>query len=236
LLLTLVIVAGLAVSPRAEDAVAKPQWNLTAECQMVVLPQKVALPLIAELSDDARIEAAWAGVQKMIESGTATLIANIVLKGVAGKKLLSETFEELRYATEFDPPQLPQDVPNEKAAEFLKNWPIVGITPTSFETRNVGATLELEANVSEDGSWISANVVPQHVRLLRFAKHDAGIMPSGERLSVEQPQFHTMKNTLSMHLRAGQRVLVGVHKLHGEENLIEFFVLRVSVQKTGAPQ
>ncbi|MBC7820678.1 MAG: hypothetical protein IAG10_27655 [Planctomycetaceae bacterium] len=199
LYLCLLALIALLGGVRAEDAVAKARWNITAEFQMVTLPQKAALPLIAELSDDAKIEAAWVSIQQMIARGEVALVAVVVLKGVAGKKLMSESIQEVRYPTEFEPPQLPQDVPKEKAAEVLKNWPVVGITPTAFETRNTGAMLELEATVSDDGAWISAQVVPQHVRLLRFAKYDAGVLPSGERLSVEQPQFSVLKNTLSVH-------------------------------------
>ena len=228
-----IVAVGLVASGRADDAVSAARWSLQAECQMLVMPQKLALPLIADLSDDAKIEAAWAAAQQMIARGDATLAANLVLNGEAGKALLSESVEELRYATEFDPPQLPQDVPKEKIAEVLKNWPVIGITPTNFETRNLGAMLELNATVSDDGEWISADVTPQHVRLLRMDKFDAGTMPSGEHLTVEQPQFLALKSTLKMHLRSRQRTLVGVHKLPGDENKMELFILRVTARKTG---
>lgn len=200
---------------------------------MIVLSQKAALPLLPKLSDDAQIESAWATLQQMIASGEATLIANPTVRGVAEQRMISESTEEVRYPTEFDPPQLPDTIPKEKAAEFLKNWPVVGITPTAFETRLVGAMLELGARVSEDGRWISADVVAQHVRFLRFAKYDAGTLPNGDRLSLEQPQFSTLKNTLSLHVRSGQRVLAGVHKPPGEDKNIELFILRLSTFKTG---
>ena len=229
----LIVAFGFVASVRADDAVSRMRWSLHAECQMLVLPQKLALPLIADLNDDAKIEAAWAAAQQMIARGDATLVANLDLKGEAGKPLLSASVEEVRYPTEFDPPQLPQDVPKEKIAEVLKSWPVVGITPTAFETRNVGTTLELNATVSDDGEWISADVTPQHVRLLRMDKFDAGTMPSGEHLTVEQPQFLALKNTLKMHLRSGQRMLVGVHKLPGDENKMALFLLRVTALKTG---
>src|ERR1700734_1693755 len=64
----------------------------------------------------------------------------------------------------------------DKGADYLKQWPLVGIPPTAFETRNVGTTLELEPTASNDGQWISLNVVAQHVRLLRMAKIDVGVL------------------------------------------------------------
>ena len=235
-LLPLLIAFLFAASVHADDAVSKARWSIHAECQMIVLPQKLALPLIADLNDDAKVEAAWANAQQMIARGEATLAAHLDLKGEAGAKLVSESVEEYRYPTEFDPPRLPEGVPKENLAEVLKNWPVVGITPTSFETRNLGASLELNATVSDDGKWISAEVTPQHIRLLRSEKFDAGTMPSGEHLSIAQPQFTSLKNTLKMHLQAGHRTLIGVHKLPGDENKMELFILRVDAKKMGEPK
>lgn len=234
LLFVAIMMLGMLARARCENN--KPgegRWNVIAECQMVVLPQKAAWPLIPDLSDDDKIEAAWTKVQQMIERDEATLVANLAIRGEAGVKMVAQSVEEVRYATEFTPPQLPERIPKEKPLEFLKNWPHVGITPTAFETRNVGATLELKATVSNDGQWISMEVQPAHVRLLRFVKIEAGILPSGERLSVEQPYFSSLRNTLTMHVRAGQRVLLGMHKIPTEENNLELFFLRVRVQRTG---
>jgi hypothetical protein len=216
---------------RAEDEKTEVRWNVKGECQMVTLPQKAALLLIPDLSDETKIEAAWISLQQMIVRGEATLVANIVLVAKSGERVVSESIEEFRYPTEYDPPQLPD--PKESNAEVVKNWPVSGITPTAFETRNVGAVLELTGNVTKDGEWIDVATQPQHVRLLRMAKYDAGVRPSGERLFVEQPQFLTLTNTLEVRVRHGQRLLVGVHKLPDEEARMELFLLRVGAQKTG---
>ncbi len=207
------------------------RWNVTAECDMVILPQASALPLLAGLNDEAKIETGWTRLRAMIDRGEATLAASLLAKGTSGEKCISESIEEMKYPTEYDPPQVPDFVPPEKALETLKAWPVVGITPTAFETRNVGMTLEFIGKVASDGEWIDVNVVPQHVRFLRFDKFDAGKLPTGDRLSVEQPQFLTFKNTSTLVLKNGQRVLLGVHKLPSPETTMELFLLRVSAKK-----
>lgn len=212
----------------------EPRWNLLAECQMVVLPQKVAWAMMPDLNDDDKIETAWTKIQQMIEHGEATLAANLSTRAEPGVKAVAESIEEVRYPTEFTPPQLPESVPKDvKAGEALKNWPHVGITPTHFETRNVGATLELEATPSTDGQWVAVSVVPQHVRLLRYTKTDAGVLASGVHISVEQPYFSSLKSTLSMHIHSGQRILLGMHKLPSDETSVELFLFRVRTQLTG---
>jgi hypothetical protein len=221
-----------AAQPATASALSEAKWSIIAECQMVVLPQKAALPLIPDLSDDAKIEAAWAKLQQMIEHDGAEVAANLVIHGLSGQRMVVESIQEVRYATEYVPPQLPDKVPPGKdAANVLKNWPHVGAVPTAFETRNVGTTLSLEPKVSDDGQWIALNVEPQHVRFLKFAKIDAGVLASGEHISVEQPYFSVVKDTLAMNLRAGQRVLLGVHQIPEEDNKMEFFFLKIRTER-----
>jgi hypothetical protein len=211
-----------------------PVWLVVAECEMVILPQKAALPLIAEFSDDDKADAAWDKVQKMIESGEATLAGDLMVKGGGGQTLISETVEEVRYAKEFKAPALPDKIPADNALETLKAWPAVAITPTAFEKRKVGQMLTLSVSASEDGKWLNCAAAPEHVRLLRWDKFEAGKLANGDSLSVQQPQFHSMKNTTSLRLRNGQKTLLGVHKVPGAENSFEFFLLRVSATKAGA--
>ena len=202
------------------------RWNVTAECQMIVLPQKLALPLLPQLNDEATIESAYAQLQEWIAKGDAQLAAHIVAKALDGEKAEAVAVEEFRYATEYDPPHLPTESPVN--LEVLKAWPVVGITPTAFETRNIGASLEFECRVQSYRNVILTTCVPQQVRFLRWVKADAGVLPDGKRLFVEQPIFHSVKTTSIVALRNGQRVLLGVHKLPEPADALELFVLKVS--------
>lgn len=238
LLGTALVVLSLSHPLRADDAPKPPdaKWTIIVECQMVVLPQKLAWPLLPDLNDDEKVDAAWTKLQQMIEHGQATLVANLSVRGDAGRRMVAEEIRELRYPTEFTPPQLPQTIPDQHGAEAIKNWPIVGATPTAFETRNVGATLELESKVSDDGQWIALQAVPQHVRFLRFEKFDCGVLRAGQHTNLEQPLFSTVKDTLTLHVRSGQRVLVGLHKVPEEGTTMELFFLRVRTQPAGNPK
>jgi|GEM_PF-2247568 len=92
------------LSAFAEDAPKqKPdlEWTVTAECKMIVLPQKDALSLINEFNDDAKTEAAWEQVNKMVESGQAELVGNLISRGSEGSKLTAECIEKIRYGQRF---------------------------------------------------------------------------------------------------------------------------------------
>ena len=77
-------------------------------------------------------------------------------------------------------------------------------------------------------------MAPEHVRLPRQAKYDAGVLASGEHLMMEQPLFTSLKNVCSLQVHSGQRVLVGVHKFPGDDNNMELFLMRIRTQKVGA--
>jgi hypothetical protein len=201
-------------------------WNITAECQMVVLPQKLVLALLPDLLDETKFEATYSKLQELIAKGEAELAANLVVRAQHEETAVAESNEEFRYATEFDPPQLPG--PEVKDVQLLKQWPVVGITPTAFETRNIGALMEIEPKLLPGGHAIDVKIRVQHVRLLAMTKIDAGRLANGERLSVEQPLFHSVVNTNRLLVHNGRRQVLGVHKLKEPKDTFELFFLRLN--------
>jgi len=229
----LAVLVELGAAVRSEDLLEPSPWEVIVECQMVALPQKAALLLIPELREERRIEAAYGKVQEMIGRGEATLIASPIVRGMAGKRLSTETVEELCYPVGHQPPRLPAGDSRKQTPDSLKGWPVVGYTPSIFETMHGGVTLELSASVSKDGEWISGDVRLEHIRLVRFTKLDGGVLPSGERLSVDLPEFSRLGGNSYLLVHAGQRLLLGLHKAPAEEKTMELFFLRLRTQKTG---
>lgn len=218
-----------ALVARAEPVL--PKNRVRIECHMVIVPQADALALVPDLQDDTKVEAAWARIESMIREGKAALVADLVGQGALGAKVQLECCEELRYATEYEPPQLPTETPREHAAEIWKAWPHVGIVPTSFEARNTGQMLSIEVTPEAENGALSVAVMAQHVRFLRWNKIDAGRLASGERLSLEQPVFHDMKCDEHFPLENGKRVLLSVHRVPDSERpAFEIFVLRLKLE------
>ena len=232
LLLIAAVTALVPAGAQEPAGAAKARWMVLAECQMVVIPNKRALDVIEELNDPATVEKGWEKLKTQIAAGEAKVVGQMSTKTNAGQKATAESIEELRYPTEFSPPDLPPGILNEpsleKVQELLKRWPSIGFTPTAFETRNVGPTVELEID-SEDGVNFHAQMVFSHVRFLRFAKYDAGVMASGEHLTVDQPIFQTCKSQVEVNVRAGERLLLGTHTLPGDEG-VELFLFKMRSQ------
>jgi general secretion pathway protein D len=156
----------------------------------------------------------------------------------SGQRAVIEIVREFRYPTQFQPPQIPQTVGSVRTGDSTigdliplggtSTVPITPTTPTAFETRNTGVTLEVEPVVGPDGVTIDLNLVPQVVEFEGFINYGSPILsPSSSlfnRLTgalvstpqnvitpniINQPIFSTRKVTTSVSIWDGQTVVLG---------------------------
>jgi general secretion pathway protein D len=145
----------------------------------------------------------------------------------SGQRAVIEIVREFRYPTQFQPPQIPQTFggsnnPNVSLGNSTGGtFPVTPTTPTGFETRNTGVTLEVEPVVGPDGITIDLNLVPQVVEFEGFINYGSPIRTSsvnalGIAQTVEltpniinQPVFSTRKVTTSVSVWDGQTVVLG---------------------------
>jgi len=148
----------------------------------------------------------------------------------SGQRAVIEIIREFRYPTEFQPPQVPSGGNGVSA--------VTPTTPTGFETRNTGVTLEVEPVVGPDGQTIDLNLVPQVVEFEGFINYGSPIygisisrspitevfngisdVISGGDITtqqilltnnvINQPIFSTRKVTTSVSVWDGQTVVLG---------------------------
>jgi general secretion pathway protein D len=157
----------------------------------------------------------------------------------SGQRAMIEIVREFRYPTQFQPPQIPQTVGAVRtdssgiAGDLIplgnnSTVPVTPTTPTAFETRNTGVTLEVEPVVGPDGITIDLNLVPQVVEFEGFINYGSPILaPSSSFLNtltnmitttpqnvitpnvINQPIFSTRKVTTSVSIWDGQTVVLG---------------------------
>jgi len=99
---------------------------------------------------------------------------SVTTKG--GTRATMSVVREFIYPTEFDPPQLPQG--NQGGGINLGgggNQIATPTTPTAFETRNTGVTLEAEPTVGPDGNTIELNLSPEVVEFDGFVNYGSPI-------------------------------------------------------------
>src|SRR5439155_3522079 len=160
----------------------------------------------------------------------------------SGQRAVIEIVREFRYPTQFQPPQIPQTVGTLQGAAGTGTGtlislggggttPVTPTTPTAFETRNTGVTLEVEPVVGPDGVTIDLNLVPQVVEFEGFINYGSpifGIQPPATSINpitgvtslltspsvlltqnvINQPIFSTRKVTTSVSVYDGSTVVL----------------------------
>lgn len=155
----------------------------------------------------------------------------------SGQRAVIEIVREFRYPTQFEPPKIPDTVGSVTTRTDTggiiplggaSSVPVTPTTPTHFETRNTGVTLEVEPVIGPDGVTIDLNLVPQVVEFEGFINYGSPILaPSSSFINtvtgglissppsvltpniINQPVFSTRKVTTSVSVWDGQTVVLG---------------------------
>ena len=96
-----------------------------------------------------------------------------------------------------------------------------GPTPTSFETRNLGSTLEIEPTVGADGKIIDLRFSPNivyHVGNETWAEWKGQYGDA----SIRMPTMYSLRLTTALTLLAGQPLLVAALSPKGEDGFPDF--------------
>lgn len=145
----------------------------------------------------------------------------------SGQRAKIESIAEFIYPTEYDPALVEKSVGENKnrVAELYGNrLP----TPTSFETRNVGATLEVDPVIGGDDRTIDLNLAPEVVYVGGETEWGDYESDDGE-LTVKMPMFYTMKVTTQVTMRASEYVMIGVNSPMNVETGMPDFEKKVAV-------
>jgi general secretion pathway protein D len=134
----------------------------------------------------------------------------------SGQRATIQIIREFRYPTEYDLPQVTQT----PGSIFT---PATPTTPTSFETKPIGITLEVEPTVGPDGYTIDLILSPRVVEFDGFINYGSPIstvvtvvnvpIPSATFLVtpnvINKPVFSTREVTTEVTVYDGQTVVIG---------------------------
>ena len=146
----------------------------------------------------------------------------------SGRKAIVRVAREFPYPTEFNAPEPPPpttgsgDEVGPPPGSFVSQGVVTPSTPTAFETRNLGVTLEVEPIIGPDGYTIDLNLSPEVVEFDGFINYGSTINgPIFNVLTqtiqsavltqnvINQPIFSTRKVTTSVSIWDGQTVALG---------------------------
>ncbi len=146
----------------------------------------------------------------------------------SGEKALIEIIREFIYPTEYEPPELPNSIGGGQGGGLDGGlggnagiFPVTPATPTSFETRNTGVTLEIEPTIGGNDFVIDLRFAPDIVEFEGFVNYGSPIQsPATDFLGnpttvtitenrIEMPVFSSRRVTTALTIYDGYTVAVG---------------------------
>jgi general secretion pathway protein D len=150
----------------------------------------------------------------------------------SGQSAKIEIIREFIYPSEYEPPELPQQIGNNNQNQFNNNGggggggfagvtPITPAHPTAFEKRNVGTVLEVNPIVGADRKYIELTIKPEMTNFDGFVNYGTPINSTstdflGNVSLVEvtanrilQPVFSVIRANTSVTIADGATVMIG---------------------------
>lgn len=145
----------------------------------------------------------------------------------SGQKATIQVVREFIYPTEYEPPELPNSVGTTSGNSLVGggssggSFPVTPATPTAFEMRNTGVTLEIEPTIGENDFVIDLRFVPEIVEFEGFINYGSPIQTSGTDAlgnsivtvltenRIEMPIFSVRRVNTALTIYDGYTVAVG---------------------------
>ena len=145
----------------------------------------------------------------------------------SGQRAKVEVIREFIYPTEYDPPEIPNQVGGGITTGLggggsSSAFPVTPANPTAFETRNTGVTLEVDPVIGADEFTIDLNLAPEVVEFEGFINYGSPIQSSATNAltgvtspvvltenRILQPIFNTRRVSTQITIWDGQTVAIG---------------------------
>ena len=138
---------------------------------------------ITGLFDNGQAQMIMRGLSQ--KKGADVMTAPSIL-AKSGESATIEVIREFIYPTEYEPPELPQSVGTtsqntdaDVGGGGAQIFPVTPATPTGFETRNTGVTLEIEPTIGENNYSIDLRFAPELVEFEGFINYGSPIQTLG---------------------------------------------------------
>ena len=134
-----------------------------------------------------------------------------------GQKATIEIIREFIYPTEYEPPELPNQVgggfggqPDFGGGGGGGGFPVTPATPTAFETRNTGVTLEIEPNLGPNEYVIDLRFAPEIVEFEGFINYGSPITSPATDAFGNPVTVTITENRIEMPVFSSRRVATGI--------------------------
>jgi general secretion pathway protein D len=169
---------------------------------------------ITGLFDNGQAQMIMRGLSQ--KKGADVMTAPSIL-AKSGESATIEVIREFIYPTEYEPPELPQSVGTTSQTADADGggggaqiFPVTPATPTGFETRNTGVTLEIEPTIGENNYSIDLRFAPELVEFEGFINYGSPIQTLGQDILGNPVSITITENRIEMPVFATRRVTTGL--------------------------
>ena len=134
-----------------------------------------------------------------------------------GQKATIEIIREFIYPTEYEPPELPNQVGGGFGGQQDfggggggGGFPVTPATPTAFETRNTGVTLEIEPNLGPNEYVIDLRFAPEIVEFEGFINYGSPITSPATDAFGNPVTVTITENRIEMPVFSSRRISTGI--------------------------
>lgn len=189
---------------------------------------EMSLETMADLLDDKKAtesdEILRSHVRLLVKEGKASIVDTQLLIARSGQKATTESIREFIYPTEYEPSEISNVVRvagDGSKTEGADPTLATGPTPSAFETRNLGSTLEIEPLISADSKYIDLRLAPElvyHNKNITYAswKDKRGTA------DVVMPEMYTLRVNTALTTRNGQYALVTAHSPRDKNGHVDY--------------
>lgn len=134
----------------------------------------------------------------------------------SGEGATIEVIREFIYPTEYEPPELPQSIGGgigggtDEGGGSVEIFPVTPATPTGFETRNTGVTLEIEPTIDDNNYSIDLRFLPELVEFEGFINYGSPIQTLATDIVGNPVSLTITENRIEMPVFATRRVVTGL--------------------------
>jgi hypothetical protein len=195
-----------------------PPSIIRVQVEFIELPLASYTALLAGPHTSTNDGALRQQVALLVAKGAATIAETMVCAAPSRQKGRTESITEFIYATEYEPPEMsgivvetiPGTLPNQPPTQVVEISPRdehTGPTPSAWDTRNLGSTLEIEPNFEEDTGVIRLRLYAEIVHHVRNWIWTEWVGPHGSS-PIQMPVLYTLRCDLSTMVVPGEYQVV----------------------------
>ena len=183
------------------EAPPKTKTNLSITVEMIEFDRELVPALFPSASDPKSHAPPYQNLAEQVRHGEAKRLASTLIRTRSGERAKGGAGSEYIYGTENDSSQVPGNLTSPPADRSQITAPV---SPTAFDSRKLGLSVETEPWVVGNGSQILLDITIEHISLDREQVYG---QDEGE---VKQPIFSSTKITTGVVVQTATHQLLAI--------------------------